>query len=167
MIIRRASLVILATLLLSSCEKIKKSLNTPDAEQFTEKFNLYLGFLKPNGLSSNQEFIIFTLLIFIVLGACAALINSTRALSFFNEPPFQNRFLSVLLLSPAFLMFPFRSIKHPGWALGIWVFLRSLYICFLLFFAFVILFYLLVILHIMIIIAIIIIILSVFAASAD
>ena len=165
MMIRRRSLVILATLLLSSCD-LKEKLNTPDAEQFTETFNLYLGFLKPNGLSSNQEFIIFTLLIFIVLGACAALINSTRALSFFNEPPFQNRFLSLLLLSPAFLMFPFRSIKHPGWALGIWVFLRSLYICFLLFFAFVIIFYLLVILHIIIIIAIIIIILSVFAASA-
>ena len=165
MIIRRASLVILATLLLSSCEKIKKSLNTPDAEQFTEKFNLFLEFFKPNDLSSNQEVIIFTLLILIVLGAGAALINSTRTLNFFNKPPFQNRFLSVLLLSPAFLMFPFRSIKHPGWALGIWVFLRSLYICFLLFFAFVILFYLAVILHIIIIIAIIIIVLYCIALS--
>ena len=165
MIIRRGSLVILATLLLSSCGDLKKSLNTPDAEQFTEKFNLFLGFFKPNGLSSNQEFFIFTLLILIVAGAVAALINSNRALNFFNEPPFQNRFLSVLLLSPAFLMFPFRSIKHPGWALGIWVFLRSLYICFLLFFAFVILFYLAVILHIIIIIAIIIIVLYCIALS--
>ena len=165
MIIRRGSLVILATLLLSSCEKIKKSLNTPDAEQFTEKFNLFVDFFKPDELN-NQEFIIFTLLIFIVLGACAALINSTRGLSFFNEPPFQNRFLSVLLLSPAFLMFPFRSIKHPGWALGIWVFLRSLYICFLLFFAFVILFYLLVILPYIIVIVIIIIVLAIFGAFA-
>ena len=165
MMIRRGSIVILATLLLSSCEKIKKSLNTPDAEQFAEKFNLYLGFLKPNGLSSNQEFFIFTLLILIVAGAVAALINSNRVLNFFNEPPFQNGFLSVLLLSPTFLMFPFRSIKHPGWALGIWVFLRSLYICFLLLFAFVILFYLLVILPYIIVIAIVIVVILIFSAS--
>ena len=164
MMIRRGSLVILATLLLSSCG-LKEKLNTPDAEQFTEKFKWFVNFFKPDELN-NQEFILFTLLIFIVLGACAALINSTRGFSFFNEPPFQNRFLSVLLLSPAFLMFPFSSIKHPGWALGIWVFLRSLYICFLLFFAFVILFYLAVILHIIIIIAIIIVVLLVFASSA-
>lgn len=165
--IRRATLVILATLLLSSCDKIKNSLNTPDAEQFTEKLNWFLGFFKPNGLSSNQEFFIFTLLILIVLGACAALINSTRVLSFFNEPPFQNRFLSVLLLSPAFLMFPFRSIKHPGWALGIWVFLRSLYICFLLLFAFVILFYLLVILPYIIVAAIIIVVIIIASFISD
>ena len=164
MMIRRRSLVILATLLLSSCD-LKEKLNTPDAEQFTEKFNLYLGFLKPNGLSSNQEFIIFTLLIFIVLGACAALINSTRALNFFNKPPFQNRFLSVLLLSPAFLMFPFRSIKHPGWALGTWVFLRCLYICFLLLFTFVILFYLAVILPYIIVIAIVIVVIVIFSGG--
>jgi predicted small lipoprotein YifL len=159
--IRRGSLVILATLLLSSCG-LKEKLNTPDAEQFTEKFEWFVDFFKPDELN-NQEFIIFTLLIFIVLGACAALINSTRGFSFFNEPPFQNRFLSVLLLSPAFLMFPFRSIKHPGWALGTWVFLRCLYICFLLLFTFVILFYLAVILPYIIGIAIIIIVLAIFA----
>ena len=165
MIIRRASLVILATLLLSSCGDLKKSLNTPDAEQFTEKFNLFLEFFKPNDLSSNQEVIIFTLLILIVLGAGAALINSTRALNFFNKPPFQNRFLSVLLLSPAFLMFPFRSIKHPGWALGTWVFLRCLYICFLLLFTFVILFYLAVILPYIIVIAIVIVVIIIFSGG--
>ncbi len=162
--IRRASLVILATLLLSSCNDIQEAIGTPDAKDFGEWFKWFVDFFKPDDLN-NQEFIIFTLLILFVLGACAALINSTRVLSFFNEPPFQNRFLSVLLLSPAFLMFPFRSIKHPGWALGIWVFLRSLYICFLLLFAFVILFYLAVILPYIIVTAIIIIVFSVLFAS--
>ena len=166
MMIRRGSLVILATLLLSSCDGIQEAIGTPNAIDFRDNFKQFVDFFKPDELN-NQEFIIFTLLIFIVLGACAALINSTRALSFFNEPPFQNRFLSVLLLSPAFLMFPFSSIKHPGWALGIWVFLRSLYICFLLFFAFVILFYLLVILPYIIVIVIIIIVLAIFGAFAD
>ena len=166
MMIRRGSLVILATLLLSSCSDIQEAIGTPNAKDFRDNFKQFVDFFKPDELN-NQEFIIFTLLIFIVLGACAALINSTRALSFFNEPPFQNRFLSVLLLNPAFLMFPFSSIKHPGWALGIWVFLRSLYICFLLFFAFVILFYLLVILPYIIVIVIIIIVLAIFGAFAD
>ena len=166
MIIRRGSLVILATLLLSSCDGIQEAIGTPNAKDFRDNFKWFVDFFKPDDLN-NQEFIIFTLLILIVLGAVAALINSTRALSFFNEPPFQNRFLSVLLLSPAFLMFPFSSIKHPGWALGIWVFLRSLYICFLLFFAFVILFYLLVILPYIIVIVIIIIVLAIFGAFAD
>jgi hypothetical protein len=167
MMIRRGSLVILATLLLSSCSDIQEAIGTPKAEEFTDWFKWFVDFFKPNDLSSNQEVIIFTLLILIVLGACAALMNSTRALNFFNEPPFQNGFLSVLLLSPTFLMFPFRSIKHPGWALGIWVFLRSLYICFLLIFAFVILFYLAVILPYIIVIAIVIVVIVIFGVISE
>ena len=166
MIIRRGSLVIFATLLLSSCSDIQEAIGTPEPKDFGDNFKWFVDFFKPDDLN-NQEFIIFTLLILIVLGAVAALINSNRALNFFNEPPFQNGFLSVLLLSPAFLMFPFRSIKHPGWALGIWVFLRSLYICFLLLFAFVILFYLLVILHYIIVIAIVIVVIAIFGAYSE
>jgi hypothetical protein len=161
---RKASVVILAILLLSSCG-LKEKLGTPKAEDFTEWFNWFVDFFKPNDLSSNQEVFIYTLLILIVAGSVAALINSTRALNFFKEPPFNNSFLSLLLLSPTLLMFPLRSIKHPGWALGIWVFLRCFYICFLLFFTFVIFFYLAVILHIIIIIAIVIVILLIFSAG--
>jgi hypothetical protein len=160
---RKASVVILAILLLSSCG-LKEKLGTPKAEDFTEWFNRFVDFFKPNDLSSNQEVFIYTLLILIVAGSVAALINSTRLLSFFKKPPFQNRLLSVLLLSPAFLLFPLTIIKHPGWAMGVWVFLRSLFICILLLLTFVILFYLLVILPYIIVIVIIIVIILIFSA---
>lgn len=165
MIMRKASVVILAILLLSSCDDLQEKLGTPKADDFTEWFNWFVDFFTPNDLSGNQEGFVFTLLILIVTGSATALINSNRALNLFKEPPFQNRFLRILLLSPSFLMFPFRVIKHPGWALGIWVFLRCFYICLLLFLTFVILFYLAVILHIIIIIAIIIILLLIFSAG--
>lgn len=161
---RKASVVILAILLLSSCD-LQEKLGTPKADDFTKWFNWFVDFFTPNDLSGNQEGFVFTLLILIVTGSATALINSNRALNLFKEPPFQNRFLRILLLSPSFLMFPFRVIKHPGWALGIWVFLRCFYICLLLFLTFVILFYLAVILHIIIIIAIIIILLLIFSAG--
>ena len=161
---RKASVVIFAIFLLSSCD-LQEKLGTPKADDFTKWFNWFVDFFKPNDLSSKQEVLIFTLLILIIVGSVTALINSNRALNFFKEPSFQNRFLSILLLSPSFLMFPFRIIKHPGWALGTWVFLRSFYICSLLLLTFVILFYLAVILHIIIIIAVIFVILLILAAG--
>lgn len=165
MIIRRGSLVLLATLLLSSCG-LKEKLGTPDADQFTEKFQWFVDFFRPNDLSSNQEVFVFTLLIIVIAGVFPAFINSTRLLSFFKEPPFQNRLLRVLLLSPAFLLFPLRIVKHPGWAMGVWVFLRCLFICILLLLTFVILFYLLVILPYIIIIVIIIVVLLILSTAA-
>ena len=164
MTIRRGSLVILSALLLSSCEAIK-SLNTPDAKDFGDKLKEFLDFFRPNELSSNQEVFIFTLLVFVVVGAGVALINSTQLLRFFKDPPFQNKLLSLLLLSPIFLMFPLRIIKHPGWAMGAWVFLRCLFISILLLTSFVILFYLLVILPYIIVVFIIIVVVLIFSAS--
>ncbi len=75
MMIRRGSLVILATLLLSSCSDIQEAIGTPKDEEFTDWFKWFVDFFKPNDLSSNQEVIIFTLLILIILGVCAALMN--------------------------------------------------------------------------------------------
>lgn len=165
MIMRRGLLVIFTPLLITSCDTIKQKLGTPSPEDFNPWFQWFVDLFTPNDLS-NQERIVFTLLILIITGAVIAMINSNRALTFFKEPSFQNRFLSILLLSPSFLMFPFRVIKHPGWALGTWVFLRIFYICSLLLLTFVILFYLAVILHIIIIIAIVIVILLIFAAGS-
>jgi hypothetical protein len=165
MFIRRGALFILATLILSSCSHIKDAIGTPSAEEFTDWFKWFVDFFRPNDLSSNQEVFVFTLLIIVIAGVFPAFINSTRVLSFFKKPPFQNRLLSVLLLSPAFLLFPFRIIKHPGWAMGVWVFLRCLFICILLLLTFVILFYLLVILPYIIVIVIIIVIILIFSAS--
>lgn len=164
MIMRRGLLVIVTSLLITSCETIKQKLGTPSPEDFNPWFQWFVELFTPNNLN-NQERVVFTLLILIITGAVIAMINSNRALNFFKEPSFQNRFLSKLLISPSFLMFPFRVIKHPGWALGTWVFLRCFFICFLLFFTFVILFYLSVILHIIIIIAITIVILLIISAG--
>jgi len=164
MIMRRGLLVIFTSLLITSCDTIKQKLGTPGPEDFNPWFQWFVELFTPNELS-NQERIVFTLLILIISGAVIAMINSNRALNFFKEPSFQNRFLSILLISPSFLMFPFRVIKHPGWALGTWVFLRCFYICFLLLLTFVILFSLAVFLHIIIVIAIIIFILLIISAG--
>jgi len=145
MMMRRESIVILSTLILSSCDLLKKELHSPDPEDFRYWFQWFVELFIPNNLT-NQERIVFMLLILIVSGAVVALINSERALNFFKELPFQNRFLRVLFISPTFLLFPLRGIKHPGWALGIWVFLRCLYLCVLLILSFIVLFYLAVIL---------------------
>jgi hypothetical protein len=161
---RRGLLVIFTSLLITSCDTIKQKLGTPGPEDFNPWFQWFVELFTPNELS-NQERIVFTLLILIISGAVIAMINSNRALNFFKEPSFQNRFLSILLISPSFLMFPFRVIKHPGWALGTWVFLRCFYICFLLLLTFVILFSLAVFLHIIIVIAIIIFILLIISAG--
>lgn len=164
MIMRRGLIVIFTSLLITSCDTIKQKLGTPGPEDFNPWFQWFVELFTPNDLS-NQERIVFTLLILIITGAVIVIINSNRALNFFKEPSFKNRFLNILLLSPTLLMFPLRNIKHPGWALGTWVFLRCFYICFLLFFTFVILFYLAVVLHIIIIIAIAIIILLIISAG--
>ena len=125
---RRGLFVIIAAILFSGCtDAWKKENGLPNPEDFNPWFQWFLELFTPNDLT-NQERIVFVLLILIIILSGLALINSSRALNFFKKPPFQNRFLSILLLRPTFLMFPFRVIKHPGWALGTWVFLRYLII---------------------------------------
>ena len=58
MMIRRGSLVILATLLLSSCgfrDDIQEAIGTPDAKDFRDDFKNFVDFFKPDELN-NQEF---------------------------------------------------------------------------------------------------------------
>ena len=131
MIIRKRLLIIISGLLVTGCsDEWKKKEGIPTKENFELWFQRFVEFFTPNDLT-NQERIVFVLLILIIILSSLAMINSSRALNFFKDPPFQNRFLSILLLRPIFLMFPFKAIKHPGWALGTWVFLRYLIIIFL------------------------------------
>jgi hypothetical protein len=149
----RGSLVKLATLLLllllASCKAaskaIQEELHTPYSKDFSKCFQWFIELFTPNNLT-NHERIVFTILIAIIIGSSFALINSRRALNFFKDPPFNNKYLSVLLLSPNFLTFSLRGIKHPGWALGLWVLLRFLFLCILLILSFILIFYFAVIL---------------------
>jgi hypothetical protein len=155
--LRRYVLILVGIQLFSSCETIKEKLGTPDAKDFKPCYQWFIELITPANLT-NQERVVLTLLTLIVLGSSMALINSSRLLNFFKEPSFKSDFLKRILLGPNFLKFSFKDIKHPGWAVGIWVFIRSIYICILLILTFVAIFYLAVILPYIIVIIIIIII---------
>ncbi len=128
---RKRLLIIFSALLVTGCsDEEKKAEGIPTQEDFELWFQRFVDFFTPNDLT-NKERIVFVLLILIIISSVLALINSSRALNFFKETHFQNRFLSILLLRPTFLKFPFKAIKHHGWALGTWVFLRYLIIIFL------------------------------------
>ena len=52
MMIRRGSLVILATLLLSSCDDIQEAIGTPNAIDFRDNFKQFVDFFKPDDLNN-------------------------------------------------------------------------------------------------------------------
>jgi len=142
---KRARLFLCASLLLlSGCEaernKLNNFLHLPNASEFSDWFQWFIELFTPDRLT-NKEKIVFTLLVCIALGALLAFLNSRRILMFFKEPPTKNRFLRMLLIEPSFLSVSFRYVQHPGWAVGIWTFLRSVFLVTLFVLLFVLLFY--------------------------
>jgi hypothetical protein len=136
-------------LLLSSCEENRNKLNdflhVPKASEFSVWFQWFIELFTADELS-NPEKVIFILLVCVALGACAALLNSNRALRFFKYPPFENIILHILLLKPAFLTFSFRYVNHPGWSLGIWLTVRYIFLIVGFLSALIVLFYLITVL---------------------